>query len=55
MFKVEFLNDRGDWIHSSFHKNQENADISAEEMEDKGYQTRVLYCGKIVRESREGL
>jgi hypothetical protein len=50
MYKLEYLNDNGDWIHGGFYKNKENAVFNAEVKERGGYKTRVIYQGQIVRE-----
>ena len=49
-YKVEYLNDRGDWILKSWHKNRDNAVIVADVCEDAGRKTRIIHDGKIIRE-----
>jgi hypothetical protein len=48
MYKVEFRNDSGDWIHTSWHKNEDHARIVAEVKGQSGYKSRVLHNGKII-------
>ena len=48
MNKVEYLNKHGDWIHSSWHKNEDIAIINAQVKVEAGYQARVLFAGKVI-------
>lgn len=46
---VDFINDRGDWIFASDHKNLGSAIMIAEVKEEAGYDTRIRHEGKIIR------
>ena len=48
MYKVEWLNYQGDWIHNSWHKNLENAEANAE-VRAKKCVTRILRQGQIIK------
>lgn len=48
MYRVEYLNDNGDWIFHGNYSNEDNADRNAEQKQARGYQTRIIHQGKIV-------
>jgi hypothetical protein len=52
-FKVEYLNDHGDWVLKSWHKGEDKAEIVASVCQEAGYKTRIVHEGKIIR-SGEG-
>ena len=49
MYKVEFLNDRHDWILKSWHKNMDSAERIAEVTAAGGYTARIINEGKIIQ------
>ena len=47
--KLEFCNDRGDWIHWDWKKNYDNAERLCKMREEaEGDKTRIIFGGKIV-------
>jgi hypothetical protein len=48
-YRIEYLNDHGDWILSEWISGAKKADMAAEERHDSGYSVRVILEGKIVR------
>ena len=50
MYKLEYLNDQGDWIFHGNYKNEDNAALNAEQKQARGYRTRITNQGKVVRE-----
>jgi len=46
-YRVEYLNDNGDWIKYSLHSNKDNAIINAE-VRARQYTARVVFEGKII-------
>ena len=49
-YRVEYLNDHGDWIVSSRHQNQSSAIVNAEVKAQAGRSVRIVHDGKIVWE-----
>ena len=47
---VEYLNDHGDWIRKSMHKNRDHAEIVAWVQAQSGRRARVICDGRIVCE-----
>jgi len=48
MYKVEYLNEFGEWIYSSWHKNSEFAFINATVKAKAGLKSRVIHKGQII-------
>jgi hypothetical protein len=49
-YRVEYLNDHGDWIKKSWHRNKEHAVIVAQVCEQSGKKARIIHEGKIIYE-----
>jgi hypothetical protein len=48
MFKVEFANDRHDWILNKECPTREEADEAAEKISQSGYTARIIRGGQII-------
>jgi len=48
MYRVEFRNDRGDWIRKGFYRIREEADKMAEHISSIGYTARIVSEGRIL-------
>lgn len=48
MYKVEYLNEFGEWIYSSWHKNKDHAFINAEVKRNSGFKSRIIHAGQII-------
>jgi hypothetical protein len=53
MHKVEQLNDHGDWMLKSWHRNLDHAQIICEVCEQAGNRARIVLSGKVVYETPE--
>jgi hypothetical protein len=48
VYKVEYLNEFGDWIYSSWHKNKDHAIVNAEVKSSSGFRSRIIHHGQII-------
>jgi len=48
MYFVECLNEHGDWIRTSKHKNLDNARINAEVRVNAYTKARIIHEGKVI-------
>jgi hypothetical protein len=48
-YRVEFKNDRGDWIKADFYPTRETAETAAINVSESGWTSRIVHNGKILK------